>query len=68
MKNPNYLQLKNGLKNSNYNGISGSHGFKNTEEIYDQTMKNGNNMGQMMDANKPKFVSFQIGKDLANNK
>ena len=68
MKNPNYLQLKNGLKNNNYNGISASHGFKNPEEIYDQTMKNGNNMGQMMDANKPKFVSFQIGKDLANNK
>ena len=66
MKNPNYLQLKNGLKNNNYNGIS--YGFKNPEEIYDQTMKNGNNMGQMMDANKPKFVSFQIGKDLANNK
>ena len=67
MKNPIYYQqLKNGLGNNNYSGISASHGYKNTEEIYEQVMKNGANIGQLMDGSKPKFVSFQVGKDLIN--
>ena len=60
MKNPTYYQQ---LKNNNYyGGVSASQGHKSPEEIYEQAMKNGTNLGQILDANKPKFVSFQVGK------
>ena len=61
MKNPAYYQeLKNGFGNNYYGPTSASHGYKNTEEIYEQMAKNGTDM----DGNKPKFVSFQVGKEL----
>ena len=62
MKNPAYYQQ---LKNNNYyGGASASHGYKTPEEIYEQAMKNGTNLGQVLDPNKPKFVSFQVGKEV----
>ena len=61
IKNPMYYQqMKNGVGNNYYNS---NNGYKSTSEIYENVIKNGANLPQnMMDGNKPKFVSFQIGQ------